>query len=864
MSRFSFAFSAVVLFFATFSVAATFAQESEPFAYNFPNDVQVGTNLVTDFSYLNENPAGTDGFIRIVNGKFANDKGRIRFWGVNFCFGANFPTHDESERIARRLSSLGVNCVRFHHHETSLSPNGLFLENGTMDPDQVDKFDYLLAELHKNGIYANLNLHVGRSVAKSLGLPPLGEGHSAGGDKHAMHFMPQVQKEFWKYCRDFVGHKNPYRGMTRGTDPGVAMIEVLNENRFSRDGAKYLRDAKPVYKNEILKRWNQWLANKFKNDTELRSAWMSKGVAQTAPMANSESITAAAVGDIGGGWRILTNGGKSPVDVEFDAGVLRIVPQVVAAQGWHQQLACEGLTFKQGDKYTLTFDVRADSEKRINFNTATSQGEWRQLGLGGSTVADSDWKTVTEVFEATANATGHARLAFDIGGTDAPLEFRNILLQSGAGWVELPPDQGIQKRNVAIPGTDWVPAAYESFIEFMMDTERQTYHNTIKILRDELGVKVPICGTQTNYVGAKLASQIGDYTDIHSYWNHPLFQGRDWNQENWTVGNEPLAAGPYSNKWPRNNPLMRAAWRVHGMPFTYSEWNIGEPSLTSAGGIPIMSLMGSLQDWDGVFFFDFEDQGGRWDTNQLGGFFRMNGQPCKLALMGACGKMYRKGDLEPLTEIMSSAEGDHYEDGKHAFSKLVGLDANLERVTGTSPPIPHELAAKNPPRFETPDGAATWDATDPGKAIIKINTPKTKSVWGLIGNQTVSLGDWKLQFGTVPNNYGAFVATSRDGLPLSKTKSALLSLVNHVENTNMTWNENRTSVGTGWGGGPTRTWGVQTKVQLPVIKSKNLVVFAVDAGGNRMQQVPITNENGNLFFELGPKFKTLMYEFSLQ
>lgn len=244
-------FASVVLI-NLFVAGSLVAQHDDAFPFTFPHDVEA-SNAATDFSYLNESPAGSDGFVRIVDGHFANDKGRLRIWGVNFCFGANFPEHTNAERIARRLSALGINCVRFHHHETSLSPNGLFRADGKMDPSQVDKLDYLLAELHKNGIYANINLHVGRSVSKSLGLPPLGEGHSAAGGKHAIHFMPQIQREFWKYCRDYMGHVNPYRKLARGEDPGIAMVEILNENRFSRDGTKYLRDAVPVYKIEILK-----------------------------------------------------------------------------------------------------------------------------------------------------------------------------------------------------------------------------------------------------------------------------------------------------------------------------------------------------------------------------------------------------------------------------------------------------------------------------------------------------------------------------------------------------------------------------------------------------------------------------------
>ena len=78
--------------------------------------------------------AGSDGHFY-----FENTGRRARFWGVNFTFNANFPTcPDEplragefpddrvSEKVARRLAKLGLNVVRFHHVDTSVSPNGIW------------------------------------------------------------------------------------------------------------------------------------------------------------------------------------------------------------------------------------------------------------------------------------------------------------------------------------------------------------------------------------------------------------------------------------------------------------------------------------------------------------------------------------------------------------------------------------------------------------------------------------------------------------------------------------------------------------------------------------------------------------------
>ena len=69
---------------------------------------------VADMSHLLDAPAGRYGRIRVADGHFVTDKGRIRFNAVNLTGPANFPSHRFAERMAARLAALGVNCVRLH------------------------------------------------------------------------------------------------------------------------------------------------------------------------------------------------------------------------------------------------------------------------------------------------------------------------------------------------------------------------------------------------------------------------------------------------------------------------------------------------------------------------------------------------------------------------------------------------------------------------------------------------------------------------------------------------------------------------------------------------------------------------------
>ena len=173
---------------------------------------------VTDFSFLLDAPAGKHGFTRIENGHFVNDAGRIRFNGINFVGGANFPSHEQSDRLAKRLAHFGVNCVRLHYFDgdyiyRDFHEKGILEEDGvTFAPEQQDKFDYLVSALKKEGVYVNVNLMVARPFKERNG------------------FDKEIQQKEIDYFRALFAHVNPYTGLTLADDPAVCIVELNNEN----------------------------------------------------------------------------------------------------------------------------------------------------------------------------------------------------------------------------------------------------------------------------------------------------------------------------------------------------------------------------------------------------------------------------------------------------------------------------------------------------------------------------------------------------------------------------------------------------------------------------------------------------------
>ena len=116
---------------------------------------------VVNMSHLLEAPAGKHGRIRVKDGHFVNDKGRVKLHATNLTGPANFPTHAEAERLAARLARFGINCVRLHYFDSSYGTFMLPEEQGILaedfrtrrrfDPERRDRQDYLLAQFKKRG-----------------------------------------------------------------------------------------------------------------------------------------------------------------------------------------------------------------------------------------------------------------------------------------------------------------------------------------------------------------------------------------------------------------------------------------------------------------------------------------------------------------------------------------------------------------------------------------------------------------------------------------------------------------------------------------------------------------------------------------
>jgi hypothetical protein len=211
---------------------------------------------IVDMSFLNSGIAGNTGSITLKNGHFADGNGnKIRFFGTNLTFGSCFPDKETSVALAARLRKLGMNVMRLHHMDNQSAPGGIWdKEKNALDPDQLDKLDWLIYQLKLHGIYTNINTHVSGNYP---GMDYKGIEQFNYGKTIDQFYRPYIEKQK-AYARMLLTHKNPYTGTTYTEEPAVAFVEVNNENSLLSSWY-LLPQLNKEHKAALIGLWKNWL-----------------------------------------------------------------------------------------------------------------------------------------------------------------------------------------------------------------------------------------------------------------------------------------------------------------------------------------------------------------------------------------------------------------------------------------------------------------------------------------------------------------------------------------------------------------------------------------------------------------------------
>ncbi len=793
---------------------------------------------------------------RLTAGEHFRRAGRdVRIWGVNLCFGGNFPTHEDAPYVAERLAAAGVNSVRCHHLDTSRWPRGIWnAENGkTIEPQALDRLDYLINELAKRGIFVNLNLHVGRAHSQYLGLPPTGTEF----DKIAGIFTPALIDAQKQYAKDLLTHVNSYRGGVRyADDPAIAFVEITNEDSFFMWGAEEKLRTFPEYYAGILGgRFNEWLRQRYNTDDALRAAW-SKG---TQPLGdnllqNSTFTAWDTKRGIPERWSIEQHEGCRAT-VSRSQNVLTGAVQVEIGKAnsteWHLQLTQGGIALTEGQYYTVSFQASSVQPRSISCNVSQAHESWTNLGLSRRVDLGPEGKKFNLGFVATAS-DNNARVCFVFGGNSTTFSLAQVEVRPG-GQTGLAPRESVTAGNVRLfQENESTPRILDRMV-FLAETEKAYFDGMRSYIKKDLGCGALVTGTIVFGPLGLYAQSDMDYIDSHSYWQHPTFPGRPWDSANWLIEQKPMTDHP------DQATLFRiAAERLAGKPFTLSEYNHPAPLDAQAECVPIVASFAAAQDWDGVWLFDYASGSSNWGRQTMSGFFDIDTNPAKWGFVRAGAAIFRggsgAGQSQPAVARGSS--------GALALAKQqVRYGDNMLRLlTGTGNVRRDDMLQTQILGWQMGDSGLTlqtsavkpryrltWSVDEHGQGLYR--AAGQAQVYSGHAQRFEGVTDGRIRIAS-PDFVALTITPLRAGMVV------LITACGRCENAGMQFSPDRRTVGRNWGRAPVQIEAVRGSLVVPDGK---WTCYALAPDGSRKQRVPISYKNGRGTLALSPEYGTMWY-----
>ena len=249
--------------------------------------------------------------------------------------------------------------MRLHHTDTDWAKISVFDRtfNDTqhLNKEAIDRLDYFIFQLKKNGVYSNINLKISRTFKKGDGVPDTEKlGYACKPVDLFDRRMIDLQK---RYAHDLLTHKNPYTGLRYVNEPAVVVVEMNNENTLiGTNWFGSLNSLPEFYAKELAVLWSGWLKKKYVGTAGLKRAWSANDKPFGPNLARMDAA----------GWVLENN--TAPAASQFVSAdqkvqgpqgiaalVIGIQVTKVGAQNWNIQYNRPGLDLKEGESYSFSF-----------------------------------------------------------------------------------------------------------------------------------------------------------------------------------------------------------------------------------------------------------------------------------------------------------------------------------------------------------------------------------------------------------------------------------------------------------------------------------------------------------------------------
>ncbi len=381
----------------------------------------------------------------------------------------------------------------------------------------------------------------------------------------------------------------------------------------------------------------------------------------------------------------------------------------------------------------------------------------------------------------------------------------------------------------------------------------------------EIGVKVPICGTNwAHSCATSVAQRTMDFQDGHTY-----FYDWGWGEHEKATGNATLttqAASPLASS---------ASLGLAGQPMIMTEWDMPWSNSYRAEGPIWFPAVAAFQGWSAMSIHTYGYAPNHRDTDLLGkeaatdtlggvpyreGIFTVWNDPAKFGLFYHGALMMRRGDvsegrktigakfnMDKIGKVQKELTGTAME--MHRVKMLLE-DSDTSKVDEILPA--DQKYAEMPSDIIVSDTGELWRNRKKKRGAV--DSPRTKAVYGFLGINNVRARNYdptiKLNGLTVRCNtdFAVIAMSSLTDEPIETSDNILLTTVGRACNTDA-WFDGEKLLDIGKL--PIQMEVIDAEIELKTDK-ENMVVMAVDSDGFYSGEVESTWENGVLKFHLGP------------
>gem|GEM_PF-443427 len=818
--------------------------------------------------------AGSRGRVVLKDGHFAfNDGTRFRIVGTTLQWYSAFPDSASAVQLARRLRSMGVNCVRFNTFDVNVwSTVSMFDANETktlgngLSAGQMLKFDWLTHQLRENGIYYVL-------CFQSTWTPKPDDGviqpdSASWGARVPSMFNPVIQQIHRNIIRALLSHVNTFTNLAYKDDPAVAFI-VASEDASLTAHWVYTQDVvRPNTNGQastgtqhvklIDSLWQSWLQKRYTTDQALSAAWSTKAANPSNVLINGNfedpfnTVWQFFVNTTSGAQAILQ---YSDAEKHEGSSCARIrinkldETRSVYGLNLNQKIpVMRRLQTYQFSFWAKTTPQRAKRSMTLYIYNGTSP--YNSYGPQTEVQLSSTWQKYDFTFTSTATDTTTAYAGFLMGADSGDVYLDDVQFREAA-VPGLKPGESLTKRNILLsPMLDNTITGERAKANaaFLHENLTTMFTNIRKLVRDTLASPVLMCPSY----------RFVSYYDMAAAKEYEVFGNAEWRS----------STGSMLDEFYGGTLTSHAQVRPEGKAFVISHLAYQFPRPYQSEMMTVLPAYNGLQDWDGIFFSVYSENAragsNRVDSNN---YWILMNKPNVLSLFPWTSSLMRTGAIAPSAKkiVIQHTRESVEVPSLHAlnnYSLMISPDSRMplfRRVSVNLDPaaeesfMPHldisalsgtvDLAA-----LDAENEQIFWDAT---KGQMRIATPTHIALMGRLEGQIVT-ADLLTAEQTTAGRHALVALHSLTDKPLSESDQALLTISTRVLNEGAVFNAENTDLSR-WGRGNIQMEGVGVRVTFTAPQFDSLTIIPLAENGQPLagrKPIGVSRRAGNKFTTL--------------